>query len=111
VRADLIERGGETRARLQLFLPVGLYLQTPVKLAVDQGKSYSFPYVWCMTNTCIAGGTADPQLISDMEKGGKLVLEVVDSSVQSVSTTLPLGQFASVRRGAPAQTFQQDLDE
>ncbi len=111
VRADLIEREGETRARLQLFLPVGLYLQTPVKLAVDQGKPYSVPYVWCMTNTCIAGGTADPQLISDMEKGGKLVLEVVDSSVQSVSTTLPLGQFASVRKGAPAQVFQQDVDE
>jgi hypothetical protein len=35
----------------------------------------------------------------------------VDSSVQSVSTTLPLNQFASVRKGAPSQTFQQDVDE
>jgi invasion protein IalB len=111
VRADLIEREGEAKARLQLFLPVGLYLQTPVKLTVDQGKAFSVPYVWCMTNTCIAGNAADPQLISDMEKGDKLVLEVVDSSVQSVSTTLPLGQFASVRKGAPAQVFQQDIDE
>jgi invasion protein IalB len=111
VRADLIEREGEGKARLQLFLPVGLYLQTPVKLTVDQGKSFSVPYVWCMTNTCIAGSAADPQLIRDMEKGENLVLEVVDSSVQSVSTTLPLGQFASVRKGAPAQIFQQDIDE
>jgi invasion protein IalB len=111
VRADLIERDGEDKARLQLFLPVGLYLQTPVKLTVDQGKSYSVPYVWCMTNTCIAGSAADPQLIRDMEKGENLVLEVVDSSVQSVSTTLPLGQFANTRKGAPAQIFQQDLDE
>ena len=111
VRADLIEREGEGKARLQLFLPVGLYLQTPVKLTVDQGKAFSVPYVWCMTNTCIAGSAADPQLIHDMEKGENLVLEVVDSSVQSVSTTLPLGQFASVRKGAPAQTFQQDIDE
>jgi invasion protein IalB len=111
VRADLIEREGEGKARLQLFLPVGLYLQTPVKLTVDQGKSFSVPYVWCMTNTCIAGSAADPQLIRDMEKGAKLVLEVVDSSVQSVSTTLPLGQFASVRKGAPTQIFQQDIDE
>jgi invasion protein IalB len=111
VRADLIEREGEAKARLQLFLPVGLYLQTPVKLTVDQGKSFSVPYGWCMTNTCIAGTVADPQLISDMEKGGKLVLEVVDSSVQGVSTTLPLGQFASVRKGAPARIFEQDIDE
>jgi invasion protein IalB len=111
VRADLIEREGEGKARLQLFLPVGLYLQAGVKLTVDQGKAYQVPYVWCMTNTCIAGNSADPQLIRDMEKGVKLSLEVVDSSVQSVTTEIPLGQFAAARKGAPAQTFQQDVDE
>jgi invasion protein IalB len=111
VRADLIEREGDGKARLQLFVPVGMYLQAGTKLTVDQGKPYQIPYVWCMTNTCIAGSAADPQLIRDMEKGEKLSLEVVDSSVQSFSTTLPLGQFAAVRKGAPAQTFQQDIDE
>jgi invasion protein IalB len=111
VRADLIEREGDAKARIQLFLPVGMYLQAGAKLTIDQGKPYQVPYVWCMTNACIAGNAADPQLIRDMEKGEKLVLEVVDSSVQSVSTTLPLGQFASVRKGAPARTFQQDIDE
>ena len=111
VRADLIEREGDSKARMQLFLPVGMYLQAGVKLTVDQGKTYQVPYVWCITNTCIAGNAADPQLISEMENGEKLVLEVVDSSLQSVSTTLPLNQFASVRKGAPRQTFQQDVDE
>src|SRR5215470_12009968 len=111
VRADLIEREGEGKARLQLFLPVGMYLQAGVKLTVDQGKPYQVPYVWCMTNTCIAGNPADPQLIRDMEKGEKLTLEVVDSSVQSISTELPLQQFAAVHKGAPAKTFLQDIDE
>ena len=111
VRADLIEREGDGKARLQLFVPVGMYLQAGTRLTVDKGKPYQVPYVWCMTNTCIAGSAADPQLIRDMEKGEKLSLEVVDSSVQSFSTTLPLGQFAAVRKGAPAQTFQQDIDE
>ena len=111
VRADLIEREGDSKARLQLFLPVGLYLQTPVKLTVDQGKPYQVPYVWCMTNTCIAGNPANPELISDMEKGRKLTLEIVDSSVQSVSTELPLDQFAAVRKGAPAKTFLQEIDD
>jgi invasion protein IalB len=111
VRADLVEREGENKARLQLFLPVGLYLQTPVKLAVGQGKTYQVPYVWCMTNTCIAANPADPQLLHDMEKGDKLKLEVVDSSVQSFVTELPLTQFAAVRKGAPTQTFLQDIDE
>jgi len=111
LRADLIERDGDSKARVQLFLPVGLYLQAGVKLTVDQGKPYQVPYVWCTTNTCIAGNPADPQLIRDMEKGEKLTLEVVDSSVQSVTTELPLHQFAAVRNGAPAKTFLQDIDE
>ncbi len=48
VRADLIERAGEGKARLQLFLPVGLYLQAGVKLTIDQGKPHHIPYVWCL---------------------------------------------------------------
>lgn len=111
VRVDLIEREGDDTARLQLFLPVGVYLQAGVKLSVNQGKPHQIPYVWCMTNTCIAGNATDPRLISEMEKGEMLTLEVVDSSVQSVSTTLPLSQFASVRKGAPVQTYQHDIDE
>jgi invasion protein IalB len=111
VRADLIEREGDGKPRLQLFLPVGLYLQAGVKLTVDQGRPHQVPYVWCLTNTCIAGNPADPKLVADMEKGEKLKLEVVDSSVQTVATELPLGRFAAVRKGAPAKTFLQDIDE
>ena len=61
VRVDLIEREGDGTARLQLFLPVGLYLQSGVRLTVDQGKPHQIPYVWCLTNACIAGGVADRQ--------------------------------------------------
>src|ERR1700753_458762 len=93
IRADLIEREDDSKARLQLFVPVGMYLQAGTKLTVDQGKPHQIPYVWCMTNACIAGSVADPKLIGEMEKGEKLLLEVVDSSVQSVGTTLPLNQF------------------
>jgi invasion protein IalB len=111
VRIDLIEREGEGAARVQLFLPVGLYLQTAPKLTVDQGKPYQVPYVWCLTNTCIAGDKANPGLVKEMESGEKLKLEVVDTNLLSVNTLLPLGQFASVRKGAPVRIFQQDIDE
>ena len=111
IRIDLIEREGDQAARLQLFLPVGLYLQAGVKLTIDQGASYRIPYVWCLTNTCIAADVADPKLLKEMETGQKLLLEVVDSSVLSVSTVLPIDQFAAVRQGAPAQTFEQAIDE
>ena len=111
VRIDLIEREGDKAARLQLFLPVGLYLQAGVKITIDQGASYRVPYVWCLTNTCIAADLADPALLKEMETGQKLLLEVVDSSVQSVSTSLPINQFATVRQGPPTQTFEQAIDE
>jgi hypothetical protein len=30
---------------------------------------------------------------------------------QNVSTNVPLDQFAAARKNAPAQVFQQDIDE
>ena len=111
VRADLIEREGEGAARLQIFLPVGLYLPAGVKIGIDQGAAYRIPYVWCLTNSCIAADVADPKLIQDMEAGQTLSLEVVDSNVLTVSTSLPLGRFAAVRKGSPEQIFAQEIDE
>ena len=111
VRIDLIEREGDTAGRLQLFLPVGLYLPAGVKVTIGQSNTYRIPYVWCLTNTCIAADVADPALLKEMETGQKLLLEVVDSSVLTVSTSLPLSRFATVRQGTPAQTFEQDIDE
>ena len=111
VRIDLIERDGEAASRLQLFLPVGLYLQAGARLNVDQGEPYQIPYVWCLTNTCIAADRADPTLIGQMEAGQQLRLQVVDTNLQSVDTTIPLNQFASVRKAPASRTFTQDLDE
>jgi invasion protein IalB len=111
VRLDIIERKGEGAARLQVFTPVGMYLQTPVKLTVDQGPSHFVPYTWCLTNACIASAAADPKLIQEMYSAKMLRLEFVDSNLLTLTTSLPLGQFASVHKGAPAQTFEQDIDE
>ena len=59
VRLDIIEREGDSAKRLQVFSPVGMYLQNPVKLTIDQGKPYRVPYSWCLTNACIAGTVAN----------------------------------------------------
>ena len=109
VRVDLIE--GDKAVRLQMFLPIGLYLQAGVKITIDQGTPYRIPYVWCLTNTCIAADLADPKLLKEMETGTALLLEVVDSSVLTVSTSLPLSQFATVRQGTPSRVFEQAIDE
>jgi invasion protein IalB len=111
VRVDIVERDGDATARLQVFCPVGMYLPKPVTLTIDQGKPYSVPYTWCLTNACIAGNVADPTLVQEMSSGQMMRLEFVDSNLLSLATSLPLGQFSSVHKGPPAQTFEQDIDE
>jgi invasion protein IalB len=111
VRVDIVEREGDATARLQVFSPVGMYLPNPVKLIIDQGQPYSVPYTWCLTNACIAGTAADPNMVKEMDSGRTLRLEFVDSNLLSLTTSLSLAQFASIHKGAPAQTLEQDIDE
>ncbi len=110
VRVDLIEREGDGGTRVQLYLPVGLYLQPGVKLTVDNGPPFWVPYVWCLTNACVAATLAEPELIREMEGGRLLTLEVVDSNILTVASSMALDNFAAVRNGAPTQIFQQSLD-
>lgn len=110
VRVDLIEgEGGQ--ARLQLFLPVGMYLQAGVKLSVDKASPYPVPYTWCLTNGCIAAEVAAPTLIEEMTSGQTLTLEIVDTNILSLTTAVPLAQFASVHKSAPEKIYEQDIDE
>jgi invasion protein IalB len=111
VRVDIIEREGDATARLQVFCPVGMYLPKPAKITIDQGKPHSVAYTWCLTNACIAGTVADPNMVKEMASGQTLRLEFVDSSLLTLTTSLPLGLFASAHKGAPAQTYEQDIDE
>jgi invasion protein IalB len=111
VRVDIVEREGDATARLQVFSPVGMYLPNPVKITVDQGMSHSVPYIWCLTNACIAGAAADPKMVEELDSGRTLRLEFVDSNLLLLTTSLSLARFASIRKGAPAQTREQDIDE
>ncbi len=111
LRIYLTEREGSSAARLQLFLPVGLYMRPGVKAHVDKGTAYKIPFTWCLTNTCIAGDLAAPALLREMEAGKTLAVEVVDTNLLAVTTSLPLQNFAAVRKGAPTQVFEQKIDE
>ncbi|MDN3273331.1 invasion associated locus B family protein [Frankia sp. RB7] len=111
VRVDLIEREGAPTARLQLFVPVGMYLQQAPKLTIDQGTPIHVPYTWCVTNLCIAADAVTPKTLEEMESGKTLSLELVDSNLLALTTSVPLAQFASAHKGAPAKTLEQYVDE
>jgi len=111
VRVYVTEREGDSGARLQLFLPVGLYMPPGVKLSVDNGTAHKIPFTWCLTNTCIAGDLAKPAVLRELEAGKNLTVKVIDTNLLAVTTSLPLSQFAAARKGAPAQVFEQQIDE
>ncbi|MET4039172.1 invasion associated locus B family protein [Bradyrhizobium sp. RT6a] len=111
IRLDLIERDGDPIARLQVFVPVGMYLQRPAKLTIDGVSAQSLPYTWCLTNTCIAADAADPKFVKDMDGGKVLLLELTDSNLLSLTTSLPLAQFGPAHKGAPTQILEQDIEE
>ena len=64
------------------------------------------PYSWCLTNTCVAGNLIAPRLLHAMETGRKLTLEVVDSNLLTVPTTVSLEQFAAAHKGPPAKNLR-----
>jgi len=111
VRVDLIEREGGGNPRLQIFLPVGLYLPPGVKMTVDESHSRRLPFSWCLTNACIAADIASPAMIKQLETGHTLQLEVVDSNILAITTKMSLTGFAAARNGTPAQLFEQAIDE
>lgn len=110
-RVDLIERKGDNATRVQIFLPVGLYLQAGVKLTIDEEAAVHIPYSWCLTNTCVAGNLLAPRLVHAMESGRKLTLQVVDSNLQTIATTVSLDQFAAAHKGPPEKIYEIPSDE
>ena len=111
IKVDLIERENDLAARLQIFVPAGLFLQAGIKATVDNGTPVHVPYVICLANGCVAGTVAEPSFVRELETGRTLALEAVNPNVLTVIATLPLKDFGKVHQGAAAQIFEQKLEQ
>jgi invasion protein IalB len=80
-------------------------------VTIDREAAVHIPYSWCLTNICVAGNLIAPRLVRAMESGRKFTLEVVDSNLQTVATSVSLDQFAAAHKGAPAKTYELPDDE
>jgi invasion protein IalB len=110
IKVDLIEREDAPAARLQIFVPVGNFLQPGISLTVDKSTSLLVPYTICLANGCVAATVPEPKFLGELETGKMLSLAVVNSNVVNVIASLSLDNFAEVRRGAAAQIFEQKLE-
>ena len=110
IRIDVIERQGNPR--LQILLPVGLYLQSGVKLKVDgSAGGVVIPFNWCFSNLCVAGARASRDMVQAFQKSKTLSLEVEDTNLVTLTAAIPVDQFAAAYKGAPARTIEQIVDE
>ena len=110
IRIDVIERQGS--ARLQILLPVGLYLRSGVKLKVDtSAREVEIPFNWCFSNLCVAAAPASRDMIESLKRSQKLSVDVVDTNFVTLTATIPVSQFAAAYEGAPAKTIEQVIDE
>src|SRR5258708_27610261 len=50
VRVYVTEREGDSGARVQLFLPVGLYMPPGGKLTIDKGTAHKIPFTGGLTS-------------------------------------------------------------
>jgi invasion protein IalB len=110
LRIDLIEREDAPAVRLQIFAPVGNFLQPGINLTVDKGASLLVPYTICLANGCVAATVPEPNFLGELETGRTLSLAVVNSNVITVIASLPLDNFARARQGAAAQILDQKLE-
>ena len=110
IRLDLIEREGS--ARLQVFLPVGLYLQAGVKLRLDnKPREMQLPYSWCFANLCVAAAPIDNKVVRSLGDARTISVDVVNTNLVTITATIPTDQFAAAHRGAPAESFEQIIEE
>ena len=110
IKFDLIEREDTPAARLQIFVPVGNFLQPGINLAVDKGTTVLVPYTICLANGCIAATVPEPNFLHELETGRVLSLQTVNSNVVSVIASLPLDGFAQARQSVATQIFEQKLE-
>jgi invasion protein IalB len=110
IRLDLIEREGSTR--LQVFLPVGLYLQAGVKLRLDnKAREMQLPYSWCFANLCVAAAPIDNKVVRSLADARTISVDFVNTNLVTVTATVPADQFAAAHRGAAAESFEQIIEE
>jgi invasion protein IalB len=110
LRVDLIEREDAPAARLQIFVPVGSFLQPGINLTIDKGNSLLVRYTICLANGCVAATVAEPNFLRELETGKVLSLGVVNSNIVTTIASLSLDNFATARQGVAAQIFEQKLE-
>lgn len=108
-RIDIVQEQDQQTARVELNLPLGLFLPAGVTLAVDEFPEVRIPYITCLANLCRAADGLSQEFVTAMKSKQRLSVKAVDINLLAVSLPLSLEGFAKVFDGAPSQSFDLGL--
>ena len=87
---------GDTRSPIALVqLPLGLNLQAPAKLQVDEGKSVELPVQTCESRGCYATVPVSPEMLNAMKSGKQLKIIFQDLAKETIAIPMSLADFSA----------------
>lgn len=101
VAAVLIEPENEPKKVLRVTLALGMSIKPGTRVVIDNGEPMTGPYVTCFNSGCSADYDASGELIGQLKKGRRLVIQGINSAGEPVSFVLPLTDFAQAYDGPP----------
>jgi invasion protein IalB len=101
VAAVLIEPENESKKVLRVTLPLGMSIKPGTRVTIDNGEPMTGCYVTCFKNGCMADYDANAELIAQLKKGRRLVVQCIDDAGKPVTFVVPLLDFAQAYDGPP----------
>ena len=111
IAAVLIEREGEAKKLLRVILPHGVQLPPGTRVIIDQGQPMGAPYTICLANGCMADYEASEELIDNMKRSQRLVVQTINGDGQAISLAMPLNNFGKAYDGPPSDLKGFELEQ
>jgi invasion protein IalB len=113
VAAVLIEPENEPKKVLRITLPLGVSIKPGTRVIIDNGEPMTGSYVTCFNNGCMADYDANAELIAQLKKGRRLVVQYIDGAGKPVTFVVPLLDFAQAYDGPPTdpKVFEKQLED
>lgn len=84
----------QKEARGIFILPMGILLQSGVKLAVDDQAPMNFQVRYCLPNGCYAFVSLNEEVLATLSKGTNASVEVVSADGKPLKIAMPLKGFS-----------------
>jgi invasion protein IalB len=110
VRLMLVEPEGGAPKFFRITLPLAMQLPAGTRLAVDNNRSITAPFILCDETGCMADYAGDTALIDQLKSGQRLLIQAVDRNGQTLTFIIPLADFAMAYDG-PATDLKAFAEE